>query len=62
MSPLLIRLLAVRTPPLRELLEMSYLFEEPFVVDSSRITAELGVKATPAEQALSETLAPYRRS
>ncbi len=61
-SPLLIRLLAVRTPPLRELLEMSYLFEEPFVVDSSRITAELGIKATPAEQALSETLAAYRRS
>ena len=47
------------------LLEMQYQFEEPFVVDSSRITAELGVRATPVEQAIAETLAgtpiPARR-
>ena len=38
---------------------MRYLFDEPFVVDSSRITAMLGVHATPAEQAVSGTLAGY---
>jgi nucleoside-diphosphate-sugar epimerase len=43
-----------------ELAEMRYLFEEPFVVDSSRIAEKLGVRATPAEQALRETMAAYR--
>jgi uncharacterized protein YbjT (DUF2867 family) len=32
------------------------------VVDSSRIAAELGVRATPAEQAIAATLAWYRES
>jgi nucleoside-diphosphate-sugar epimerase len=44
----------------KELAEMRYLFAEPFVVDSSRITGKLGVRATPVEQALAETLATYR--
>jgi nucleoside-diphosphate-sugar epimerase len=52
--PLLIAVVA------REVYEMRYLFEEPFVVDSSRIAAKLGVHATPAEQAVSDTLAGYR--
>ena len=47
-------------PTLRELVEMRYLFEEPFVVDSSKITDRLGVRATPAEQALAITLASYQ--
>ena len=57
--PLLIRLAAIAKPTLRELLEMRYQFEEPFVVDSSRMTTQLGAKATPAEQAINETLATY---
>ena len=32
---------------LRELLEMQYQFDEPFIVDSSKITTMLGVQATP---------------
>ena len=44
----------------REVYEMRYLFEEPFVVDSSKIANKLGVHATPVEQALTETLATYR--
>ena len=44
----------------RELVEMEYLFEEPFVVDSSAIAERLGVRATPVEQALAETLESYR--
>ena len=44
---------------LRELPEMQYQFEEPFIVDSSKITSSLGVHATPVEQALADTFASY---
>jgi nucleoside-diphosphate-sugar epimerase len=47
-------------PLLLELPEMQYQFEEPFIVDSSKITNTLGVHATPVEQALVDTLATYR--
>ncbi len=47
-------------PTMRELLEMQYLYAEPFVVDSTKISSRLGVHATPLEQALSDTLAGYR--
>jgi len=57
--PLLIRLAALTNRTLRELLEMQYQFEEPFIVDSSKITNTLGVHATPVEQALADTLATY---
>ncbi len=45
---------------MRELVELQYEFEEPFVVDSSKIATKLGVQATPLDQALAETLASYR--
>jgi hypothetical protein len=45
---------------MRELVEMQYQFEEPFVVDSSKITNKLGVEATPVEMALTDTLREYR--
>ena len=47
-------------PMMRELLEMQYLYAEPFVVDSTKIATRLGVRATPVEQALSDTLESYR--
>jgi nucleoside-diphosphate-sugar epimerase len=56
----LLRLAGLRNPDVRAVLEMSYLFEEPFVVDSSTIADQLGLHATPVEQALDETLATYR--
>jgi nucleoside-diphosphate-sugar epimerase len=58
--PLLLRALGLVRPAVRELVEMRYLFAEPFVVDSSRIADELGVVATPVEQALADTLRSYR--
>lgn len=61
LPPLLLRALALTNPTLRELLEMQYQFEEPFVVDSSKITAKLGVQATPLSEAVTATLATYRR-
>jgi nucleoside-diphosphate-sugar epimerase len=59
--PLLLRALGLANPTLRELPEMRYQFDEPFVVDSSKITSKLGLLATPIDQALVDTLAAYRR-
>jgi hypothetical protein len=39
---------------------MQYQFEEPFIVDSSKIAGKLDVHATPMDQALAETLGAYR--
>ena len=60
LPPLLLRLVAVANPTVRELLEMQYQFAEPFIVDSTKITNLLGVHATPVEQALADTLATYQ--
>ena len=57
---MLLRALGLVNPTMRELVEMQYQFEEPFVVDSSKITNKLGVAATPVEDALAETLRTYR--
>ena len=56
---LAVRAVGIFNPTVRELVEMAYEFEEPFVVDSSRIAA-LGVRATPIPEALERTLAAYR--
>jgi nucleoside-diphosphate-sugar epimerase len=57
---LLLRALAVTNPTVRELLELQYEFQEPFIVDSTKITAKLEVHATSLDQALANTLATYR--
>lgn len=59
LSPLLLRGLGLVNPTVRELIEMQYQFEEPFIVDSTKITTKLNVEATPIEQALADTLATY---
>jgi nucleoside-diphosphate-sugar epimerase len=60
LPPVLLRAVGLVNPTMRELLEMQYQFEEPFVVDSSKITNKLGVEATPVEVALTDTLREYR--
>ena len=55
--PFLLPAIALTSPVVRELLEMRYQFEEPFIVASSKITTRLGVTATPLDQAITETLA-----
>jgi nucleoside-diphosphate-sugar epimerase len=60
MPPVLLRGLGMVNPGVRELVEMQYLFAEPFVVDSSKIANKLGTEATPIEQALADTLRGYR--
>ena len=56
----MLRLAGLRNPDIRAVLEMGYLFEEPFVVDSNKIADKLGLRATPLDLALAETLAAYR--
>ncbi|HEY6795763.1 MAG TPA: NAD-dependent epimerase/dehydratase family protein [Kineosporiaceae bacterium] len=57
-----LRLAGLFNPGARETVEMLYEFTEPFLVDSREITTRLGLRATPLEQALKETLASYRRA
>jgi nucleoside-diphosphate-sugar epimerase len=59
---LLLRSLGAINPTVRELLELQYEFQEPFIVDSTKIAAKLDVHATPVEQALAGTVASYRNS
>jgi nucleoside-diphosphate-sugar epimerase len=61
MPALLLRVLGLANPTLRELVEMQYQFAEPFIVDASKITTKLGVHATPISRALADTLDTYRR-
>jgi nucleoside-diphosphate-sugar epimerase len=58
--PLLLRAIAVTNPTVREILEMQYQFEEPFIVDSTTFTTLLGMSATPLSDAVERTLATYR--
>lgn len=48
----MLRLLSPWNPTVRSLLEMRYQFEEPFVVDSTKISERLGLRATPLDSAL----------
>ena len=47
-------------PPAREMIEMAYEFEEPFLLDSSRIERTFGMRPTPLEEAIAETVAWWR--
>lgn len=47
-------------PPAREMIEMAYEFEEPFILDSSKIERAFGLRPTPLEEALAETVAWWR--
>jgi nucleoside-diphosphate-sugar epimerase len=58
--PLLLRAIAGINPTVREILEMQYQFEEPFIVDSTTFTTRLGMHATPLSDAVERTLTTYR--
>jgi nucleoside-diphosphate-sugar epimerase len=47
-------------PPAREMIEMAYEFEEPYLLDSSKIERAFGLRPTPLEQALAETVTWWR--
>jgi hypothetical protein len=52
--------LGLFNPALREMIEMLYEFEEPFVVDHSDFTRTFGGHATPLGESVRETVRWYR--
>lgn len=57
MSPLLMTIGGVFMPVLRELKEMTYEWEVPFVLDDSRFTSTFGQRATPTDVAVARVAA-----
>ena len=60
MGKLMMWLGGLFVPAARQMVEMAYEFEKPFVVDSTRFERAFGVKATPLREAIRETLSWYR--
>lgn len=60
-GPLIISLLGLFNPAMREFKEMMYEFEEPYIVDHSQFAQAFdGTAATPHQDAIQATLAWYR--
>ena len=57
---MMLRIVGLFSPEARELPEMMYEFEQPFVVDSSRFETTFDVHATPLAEAIQTTVAWYR--
>src|ERR671916_2486628 len=57
---ILLRAMGLFNPGMREMIEMLYEFEEPFVVDDSRFEREFGEQATPLREAIRRTVRWYR--
>jgi nucleoside-diphosphate-sugar epimerase len=47
-------------PEAKEMVEMMYEFEQPFIVDSSKFEKTFGMKATPMKEAIKATVAWYK--
>ena len=60
MGKTMMRIGGIFIPGAREVVEMMYEFEKPFVVDSSKFERAFGLKATPLEEAIKTTVAWYR--
>jgi nucleoside-diphosphate-sugar epimerase len=56
----LMRALGAVNRTVREVNEMAYEFDEPFIVDASRAESELGLRATPLADAVEQTVRTYR--
>jgi nucleoside-diphosphate-sugar epimerase len=57
---LAVRVLGLLNPTIRELVELSYEFEQPFVLDTSKYESTFGTSATPLKAAVSATVNWYR--
>jgi nucleoside-diphosphate-sugar epimerase len=57
---LAVRVLGLVNPMLRELAEMAYEFDEPFVLDTSKYESAFGAAGTPLAGAIAATVAWYR--
>jgi nucleoside-diphosphate-sugar epimerase len=57
---IVLRVMGLLNPGIRETIEMLYEFEEPFVVDDSKFEQAFGEQATPLKEAIAETVHWYR--
>jgi nucleoside-diphosphate-sugar epimerase len=57
---LVVRALGLFNPLMRELAEMAYEFDEPFVLDTTKYQATFGAAGTPLADAIASTVAWYR--
>ena len=57
---ILLRAMGLFNPGMREMIEMLYEFEEPFVVDHSKFEGAFGGHATPLKEAIGDTVRWYR--
>ena len=57
---IVLRVMGLFNPGMREMIEMLYEFEEPFVMDHSKFEAAFGEHATPLKEAIGETVRWYR--
>ena len=55
-----LRIVGVVRPMMRGLAEMSYQFEQPFILDTTKFEPTFGAVATPMDVAIKETVAWYR--
>jgi nucleoside-diphosphate-sugar epimerase len=60
MGKTMLRIGGIFIPAAREVIEMTYEFEKPFVVDSSKFTKAFGLKATPYREGIKQTVAWYK--
>lgn len=60
LPPLVVRALGLVNPMMRELAEMSYEFEEPFVLDTSSYESTFGAAGTCLATAVADTVAWFR--
>lgn len=56
-----LRIAGLSIPAARELVEMIYEFEKPFVVDSSKFTRMFGLPGTPIREGIKQTVAWYKK-
>lgn len=59
-APLAVKALGVFVPDVRELAEIGYQLDAPFVVDSSAAQTTFGIMPTPMDEAIAETVAWFR--
>jgi nucleoside-diphosphate-sugar epimerase len=60
LSKPMLMLAGLFVPPAREMIEMAYEFEEPFIVDCSKIERAFGLTPTPLEESVAATVAWWR--
>ena len=59
-SPLMLSMVGLFVPIVREMKEMAYEFDEPYVVDDTSFRAAFGAQTTPLDEAVGATVAWYR--